>query len=413
MQIVSPLTVRSWNGTLTATVTLDWYHLIALLGAIQGVLLAAVLAARVRNRTANRLLAGLVLAFSIHLVSAVYYAAGLVASFPHFFGISYPLHFVYGPLVYLYAATASDRSRRLRRTDALHFLPLVVVVLAALKPIYFLSASEKVALFQRLQQGDQPLFIRITDPLRFVSGIGYAVATLLLLRRHHEQLKESYSSLERVNLRWLIWLGAGVAGIWLMALGFQLLESAGIVRIERQDDYISLAIAAMVYTVGYMGLRQPEIFRFQTAEHPISVAPLQPVGPEEASAPRYERSGLGEREASQLKNALTELMDRTQPWKNSELTLADLAGQLATTPHKLSEVLNTELQLTFYDFVNGYRVREVQRRIEAGDSNRLTILALATDAGFASKSTFNLVFKRQTGRTPSEYRQAIGVGSQA
>jgi AraC-like DNA-binding protein len=64
---------------------------------------------------------------------------------------------------------------------------------------------------------------------------------------------------------------------------------------------------------------------------------------------------------------------------------------------------------TFYDYVNGYRVREVQRRIANGDAERLTILSIALDAGFASKSTFNLVFKKHTGATPSGYRATAGV----
>ena len=89
---------------------------------------------------------------------------------------------------------------------------------------------------------------------------------------------------------------------------------------------------------------------------------------------------------------MTSVMDRERPWRDSGLTLADLAARLSTTPHKLSEVLNSQLGQTFYDFVNGYRVREVQRRIAAGEARAVTILSLAQDAGFASKSTFNLVF---------------------
>ncbi len=63
----------------------------------------------------------------------------------------------------------------------------------------------------------------------------------------------------------------------------------------------------------------------------------------------------------------------------------------------------------FYDFLNSYRVREVQRRIAAGDARALKILSPALDAGFASKSTFNQVFKKHTNQTPSDFRQALGV----
>jgi AraC-like DNA-binding protein len=102
-------------------------------------------------------------------------------------------------------------------------------------------------------------------------------------------------------------------------------------------------------------------------------------------------------------------MDAEKPWQDSELTLATLAERLNSTPHKLSEVLNAEIGQTFYDFVNGYRVREVQRRIKAGDARALKMLALALDAGFASKSTFNQAFKKHTSQTPSGFREAVGA----
>ena len=102
-------------------------------------------------------------------------------------------------------------------------------------------------------------------------------------------------------------------------------------------------------------------------------------------------------------------MESAQPWKESELTLADLATRLNCARHKLSEVLNSQLRQTFYDFVNGYRVREVQRRIKAGDAQSLKMLALAMDAGFSSKSTFNEAFKKHTNQTPTAFRQAMAV----
>lgn len=80
------------------TITIDWLHIAALVGAFQGLLLAGVLAAYRTNRTANRLLGVLVFAFTIHLVSSVYYATGLVQRFPHFFGVSYGLPWLFGPL---------------------------------------------------------------------------------------------------------------------------------------------------------------------------------------------------------------------------------------------------------------------------------------------------------------------------
>ena len=100
-------------------------------------------------------------------------------------------------------------------------------------------------------------------------------------------------------------------------------------------------------------------------------------------------------------------MMKEHPYRDPDLTLPNLAERLDTTPHKLSEVLNTELGQTFYDFINKYRVDDVRRRLAESRSKNLNVLTVAMDAGFASKSTFNQVFKKQTGQTPSTYRKAI------
>jgi AraC-like DNA-binding protein len=392
-----------------ARLTLDWLHIVALLGAAQGLFLAGVLATKRSNRTANRLLAAAMLAFSIFMATGVYHAARLEPVFPHFFGVSYPITFIFGPLIYLYAVAAADRTYRLTWRDALHFAPFLLVVLTAL-PVYLMSGAEKLAFYEQVKNGMVTTHMKITLPLRYISGITYTILTLLFLRRHSDRIKDSYSSTERVNLRWLVWLVGGVAAIWLMALAFQLVESAGITRVAQGDDYIALGIAILVYGIGYRGLRQPEIFRYETAEHPVPTLQAAAAPPEpEPVAPRYEKSGLSDRQAERLKEELLAVMDKERPWQNSELTLADLATRLNTTPHKLSEVLNAQLGQTFYDFVNGYRVREVQRRIAAGEARRVKMLSLALDAGFASKSTFNLVFKKYTSQTPSDFRQAAGM----
>ena len=301
------------------------------------------------------------IAFSIYLATAAFDPEELIQVFPHAFGAAHPLPFLFGPLVYLYAVTASDRTRQLTLRDALHFVPFVAVILIGL-PVYLMSGTDKIAFYHRLVSGDVPPSIAIALPLKLLSGAIYATVTLLFLRRHHELVKASYSSVERVNLRWLLWLCWGAAAIWVVAVLSNVLESVGIEKAGFGDDVIALAMAVMVYGIGYMGLRQPEIFRFDTAEYRVPVelrvprerpvpspvpspsrvaAPLSVKDESQAPAPdttspRYERSGLSDREAQRLKDQLTAVMENERPWRDSDLTLADLADRLATTPHKFS-----------------------------------------------------------------------------
>ena len=387
-----------------ASLTLEWLQLAALVGALQGLLLTGVLVAQRSNRTANRLLAALMAAFTVFLASGVYFTTGAFRSFPHFFGAAYLMPWVFGPLVYLYAVAASDREWRFQRRTWLHFAPVAVIFLLSI-PNYLSSGAEKIALFDRWVVSGPPQPFVLIDPTKYISGIGYTVATILYLRRHRRQVEQSYSNTERVNLRWLLRLAAAAGIIWAMAVT---LRVAG-VRTPIRDSHVSFAIAILVYSIGYRGLRQTEVFRYQTAEYPVQRKRPDAPPPELETTERYERSGLNDIEAAQLKGALLAVMDKDQPWKNSELTLADLAERLNTSPHKLSEVLNAQIGQTFYDFVNGYRVREVQRRIKAGEARALKILALALDAGFSSKSTFYQAFKKHTSQTPSDFREAVGM----
>ena len=387
-----------------ASLILDWVQLAAAAGAVQGVFLAVALLAQRGNQTANRLLAVLMAAFTIYLAASVYYASGLFRRFPHFFGVSYQTPWVFGPLVYLYTRAASDRAWRFQRRHLIHFVPVAVRTLVA-TPYYLMSGAEKIALYDRWQLGALPTLIAVIDPLKFVSGISYSAATLLFLRRHRHRVRNSYSNIERVNLTWLLRLAAAAAAIWVLATSLKL----GAVGQRVRDGHVSLAIAVVVYGIGYRGLRQTEIVAYETAEEddrPTSAAVTVPS----PSTRRQERSAaLSPREAERLERDLLGLMATECPWKDPELTLADLAGRLESSPHKVSELLNVRLGQTFYDFVNGYRVEEVQRRIASGENRTRTMLTLALDAGFASKSTFNQAFKTRTGQTPSAYKRTLAT----
>lgn len=387
-------------------------QLVAALGALQGLLLAGVLFSRRSQRIANRLLGALMLTFTLYLVADVYYAAGLIREYPHFFGVSYPVPWLFGPLVYLYTVAASDSDWRLRPRDVLHFAPPVAVVVATL-PIYMMSGAGKIALAERILAGEFPTVLTVLGPTMYVSGLSYSVATVAHLRRHKQRVEDSYSNTTRVNLNWLLRLAGAAAAIWLLAFTIRISDMLPASIQRPSEDLVGLAIAVLVYAIGYFGLRQPEIHRYAEL---VS----RPTGPAAGSAPadiapppvdrsdaRYQRSGLSDVEAATLKAELLALMAREQPYRDADLTLADLAERLDTTPHKLSEVLNSEVGQTFYDFVNGYRVEEVRRRLSEAKSKRLNVLSVAMDAGFASKSTFNQVFKKRTGQTPSTYRKAL------
>lgn len=99
-------------------------------------------------------------------------------------------------------------------------------------------------------------------------------------------------------------------------------------------------------------------------------------------------------------------MATQKPYLKSNLSLTDLSDLLDVSTHNLSEIINTRLNKSFYDYVNECRVEEVKKMLLDDKYKSYSILAIAYEAGFNSKSSFNTIFKKITGTTPSGYRNS-------
>ena len=102
---------------------------------------------------------------------------------------------------------------------------------------------------------------------------------------------------------------------------------------------------------------------------------------------------------------LEDLMVRVKIYQDPDLDREGLADSLGVSPRSLSALINGHYEQNFYDFINKYRVLEAQTRLQDPKDGDLTIQRIFEDAGFNSKSTFNTLFKKATGKTPSEYRR--------
>jgi AraC-like DNA-binding protein len=383
-----------------------------LLGGAQGLFLTVVLATKRTNSTANKILAVAMLAFSISILQQVYYAREYYYDFPHFIGVSVPLVFVFGPILYLYAQAVSTRGQSFRKASLLHFVPFLLVTLRLL-PFYLQDGPAKLAFLQDLFQNGPPRYLAIIEQLQYPHGIIYVFLTIGVLRSHRACMRQTQSSIERINLLWLRNLTIAIAAIWALATGLHLMELAGI-GIPMESSLTALAVSVFVYAVGYLGLKQPEIFQQPILRDDPTREALVPASAEATQAGAqegvpgegagYEKSGLTPAQAEAGMLQLLRVMEEKKPYRKSFLTLQELADETAISAHNLSEVINTQAGKNFYDFVNRYRVEEVMRRLPDPRYAHLTILAIAADTGFNSKSTFNAFFKKVTGLTPSQYR---------
>ena len=373
---------------------------VILLGGLQGVGLAAVLARRQKDRVANRLLAALVGALSLMLLLGVLERRWGLSSHPHLLALTTPLPFLFGPLLYLYVAALTRPAARFEARWLFHGLPFAADVLFLLEGFYLKSGPEKLALAQAYLAGHGSPALRFFEVLPTVQATGYLLASWVALRRYARKIESYFSDIERIDLRWLMGMVLAHAAVWSIVIANRVLRAAGVTPASLQglSQAIQVGSALVVFATGYVSLWQPELFEKAQA--------ARAAEPARRPLPKYQRNRVDDLEAAELARKLIAHTTDRKPYRDAALTLQALADAVGATPHMLSQVLNLHLRKSFFFFVNSYRTEDLMAALEDPAQGHRGVLDLALEAGFNSKSTLNSFFKRYTGVTPTEFRES-------
>ena len=376
-----------------------------LLSAAQGLFLTVYLLHRHRKPLPNRFLILLNLSYSIVLSEMVLEELNFWDAFPWLIPMVLGIVFIMVPAHYYYALHLTRPGRRLQAVDLLHLLPFVALELY--QGFGMMRGHDPTEeLFVPSHGG-----ITAFNLILLTYALVYMVLTLIRLHRHRAASPAFLSNIERIQFRWLnnlTWLTI----IILVAFSMENLLLLDGIELSQEFNLTSLLVAVFVYALGYQILLHPDILVVPRAEtfgaNEQTVAAQgeeQPRANDEDEAKKYQKSGLSEERAEAIRSSLLEVMEKEEAYRNPELTLIDLADHLDVSPHNLSEVINTRLGVNFFDIVNGYRIECVKADILDPEKKHLKMLALAFEAGFRSKSSFNLLFKKHVGMTPSDFRK--------
>ena len=372
---------------------LGLFDILLILGIVQGVLLSIILFTHKSNQQANRLLGGAMFFLSLEIFYLFISKNNFIEYLALFIPLFFSLPFIYSPMLFLYVKELTS-DKGCRRIDLLHFIPFFISLLS----IFVLSLESVFPVktfLMKINEGNLE-FTSAVNNFKPVYAVGYIFYMLIYIKRHNRRLENSFSYLDKINLNWL--RNFSVAMIVLAAITAAqnisefIYEEKSILEI-----YLFISIVILIYLIGYFGLKQPEIFSQVDKEDTSKIK--SPV--------KYQKSGLDEKSAEGSLNTLLSYMEKEKPYLKGDLTLHELAGGCGISVHHLSEIINTKLKQSYYDFVNKYRVEEFKRKLNEQENTKFTILSIAFDCGFNSKSSFNTVFKKYTGSTPSEYRKSV------
>lgn len=377
---------------------LNLISLVTLIGAVHGIFLAFILYGLKQNRTANRLLSAFVMCFSLMMLENVSLESKFFLVLPHFSATLGLLLFCLPPLFYLYIKAMTSINFAFHWADAFHLVPFCLIIILNL-PFYALPAEEKIAEMMTEHEGASSAYFNpLLDPT-FYQTLIYFILSFRLIQNHSRVVKDNFSSDEHRHLKWLRYFFAVCGGIWVVSL----FSTYFYLNIKFPIENLSFSIA--VYALGYFSMRQPEVFATERAAkqtEPVIILRAQ----SDLLPKKYEKSTLTEETANAYKQILLDAMSEKKLFLNSELTLQDLSEHLGISTHHLSQVLNERLEQNFFDFVNSYRVEAVKEKLLSPKHKHLTVLAIAFESGFNSKTAFNAAFKKHTGVTPSEYRKS-------
>lgn len=385
---------------------------LTLLGAAQGFFLGfALLNTRSHDSLAHRILALLTILFSIDLAEEFLYQTGFFATIPDLLHLLAPVDLLYGPLIYLYVCQlTSPVNRGGVQQHYRHFIPALFGIVL-LMPLYLLEGSEKLAMTEVLRRGGEYVSDSANLPLietgltLFILGtvmqLGvYLLLSIRVLKSHARRIRNEFSSIEKINLNWLRNLLLGLAVIFLLYLGDQFFPD--LMGMNILGDMITVVVVILIYTMGYLGLRQPVIFTGDYKDE--EAAETESV---EQGIEKYSKSGLDVETSRIFLEELSSHMETNKPYLEGDLVLPQLAQQLGISANYLSQIINEQLQVNFYDFINNYRVEEAKRLIRDSGSQKPNILKIALDSGFNSKSAFYTAFKKVTNMAPGEYRKTL------
>jgi AraC-like DNA-binding protein len=259
-----------------------------------------------------------------------------------------------------------------------------MIALIVYIPFYFITVSKN-----GVEVGETTVLGTVMSWILLAHLLVYLVLSFRCLLSHSKAIKNSFSSVERINLNWLKFFLSGFVLLWIVALYLDVAESG-----SQSINLMWLLVSFFMYVIGYTGLWQPDIFAGSEFKE------------DKSAAKRYEKSTLTEENAKKYLDQLSQFMEAEKPFLDTGISLYGLAKKLSMPPHHLSQVINEKLGLNFFEFINRYRVEEAKMRLIDPQHAHLTIAAIGLDSGFNSISAFNSAFKKNAGMSPSQFRSS-------
>lgn len=370
---------------------MDFWNILLVVGLAQGIyLIVSLLVFNKSNVLQNRYISLLIFAACAHILFEL---SNELISYPYriilrILSISSPL--LIGPSLYFFFSHSLKENYKSTRGHIYHFVPFFIL-LAFLTLIELASNS----ISANNINNSLPIYIPIIELLKAVQLSAYLILSYQIINNLTKTKKlVKYQNNTKQILWWfstfllLIIIAAVLSSVYFVSIKF-----LGLKALVGSPKFIALLLIALIYSIAFMAVKYPMIVLSEANSLVIK------------RSPRYKTSSLHKEKIDSLKQTIVEYMEQESPFLNSELKIEALAKAVNIPTHHLSQILNQGFEKSFQNFINHYRVEEFKKRIIDPNDSHKTILAIALESGFSSKSSFNRIFKSHTGITPYEFKK--------
>ena len=310
------------------------------------------------------------------------------------FFIPFQQLFLLGPVFYFFVRSLLSSRMSFSKKDAIHFLPgalylvysliIFVVDVLILDEFYFYADGK---------DKDLDYWYQISG---FISMLFYLILSLRYYVGHRRRSLEEVSFADEIAFKWVMNFTIAFSVILVLRILFFILNPEWWNFGSKFWYYLCFSIMITYIAInGYTNALKSAMrgtLALSMAETKAEPTPLPEIDAQK-----------DEIDLSKWKSDITQLFEKGEPYTNSSFTLSDLAGELSTNRNVISKVINQEFGMNFNDFVNHKRAQAMIQKLQNGEHQDSTLLGLAYECGFNSKTTFHRAFKKHTGLTPKQF----------
>jgi AraC-like DNA-binding protein len=374
------------------------------IGAVQALFFSILLISKKNKRSSDKYLIGIFLIMMLFLWFAFSNTFKFYLIYPQILILIVLVPLLYGPMLYFYVNELIAKNKNNINNFLPHILPIIVYYILMLPMIF--DGKDGMLLFFTERFIDLPIHVNLGVSIQYLSAPTYFILILFNLRKHQGRLKDWFSNLDNVDLHWLRYFVIGAMLFWTLEIIMIVLTNYTSYPTPLTFSYIIKSLyVVFIFFLGFYGLKQGIIITNINIDNKEENTFFEQKELRKEISNSKRKTYFPDYDTDKLKDDLIQHLENEKPYLNCDLKQIDLALQVKIPSHILSFIINEKLKKNYFDFINEYRVNESKKKLIDPKNSQFTILSIAYDCGFNSKSSFNRIFKNHTGITPSEYQR--------